>query len=136
VTDPVWHRRVAAVLDAALIVAASHGLDIEGAVKLCGPKGKNHYDLAGSTKNRQGSRLTLDFGLDSMVAGKHPDEIEGTWDGEDLLKLRTRLYTVDPDDVVRGRAPRKARQDGSDDRTGIIQFELRRSTEEVFEAAC
>jgi hypothetical protein len=78
----------------------------------------------------------LGFGSDSLPPGTDPDVTEGTWDGADLLRLRTRPYTLEPNGVAHGETDIGAGPVSSDLPTWAIQFGLRRSTEEAFDAAC
>ena len=110
--------------------------DTTGAAKVCGPRGKTHYSVRGRAGTRQGTRFGLSFGSDSPRPGKQPGQIEGTWDGEDSLKLRTQLYTVGSDGVARATVSISARQGSSDNSAEVVQVDLRRSNKNAFDAAC
>lgn len=101
---------------------------------MCGPKSSTRYHGRGDVADRQGTRFTFGLAPSGPVPGKHLSGIEGIWDGEDRLELTTRLYTQGPEGAI-GDASIAARPQASD-RTGVIWFEMRRSTEEAFDAAC
>ena len=107
--------------------------DIRVSAKICGPKGSVRYDGHGDVANREGTRFTFGLAPDGTPHGKHPNALKGAWDGKDRLQLTTRFYTQGPDGA-RAEASIAAAP-GSDD-PGVIQFEMRRVTEDDFDAAC
>jgi hypothetical protein len=108
---------------------------IEGAAKICGPRGRTRYRIAGATHNRSGTPLRLGFGGGDLPAGKHLNATEGAWDGEDRLDLSASLYTVAATGVAHGVASADAQTTASD-RTPKIRFELKRSSKHAFDSTC
>jgi hypothetical protein len=109
--------------------------NVEGRARICGPGGDVRYTIQGVTHDRQGARFTLGFGADRLVAGRHLNAIRGTWASDDRLTFRTSLYTMGTDGVGRGVASADA-QVAPGDRTPQVVFELRRTSRDVFDAAC
>jgi hypothetical protein len=115
-------------------------LDIRVAAKVCGPGGSVRYHGSGDVADREGTRFTFGLEPDSGAHGRHPGEFRGLWVGKDRLELASRLSTRSPDGASAA-ASITARPKGSES-TGaplpdrVIRFEMRRSTEENFDAAC
>ena len=108
--------------------------DLEVAAKVCGPRGHTRYHGAGDVANRKASRFTFGLAPEGGAPGRHPSEFEGAWNGEDRLEVSARLSTQGPH-AATGDAAIAARPDGAS-RAGVISFALRRTTNEVFDAAC
>jgi hypothetical protein len=108
--------------------------DLRAAATVCGSNGSARYRGSGDVANRDGTRFAFGLTPDGEALGRHPDHIEGIWDGQDRLDLITRLYTSGPDGA-RGEAS-VAAVPGTADDSGVIRFEMRRISEQAFDAAC
>jgi hypothetical protein len=108
---------------------------IEGAAKICGARGSARYRVNRVTLDRSGTPFTIGFGADDLPAGKHLNETEGAWDGEDGLDLRTSLYTVASNGVAHGVASTDA-QTTPGDRTPKVRFEVKRTSKAAFDSTC
>lgn len=109
--------------------------DIRVVAKACGPTGRAQYQGSGDVANRDGTRFRFGVSPDAPVRGRHPSNLEGTWDGKDRLELAGRLATHAADGSASVTASASARPSGSED-DGVVRFELRRTTEQAFDAAC
>ena len=112
----------------------AHTLDIKVRTKVCGPKDSALYHGSGDVANREGTRFTFGLEPDDGAQGQHPGNFEGIWNGEDRLEFTSRLNTRGPNGTTAA-ATATARPTSSD-RTEVIRFEMRRSTEDDFNAAC
>jgi hypothetical protein len=108
--------------------------DIRVVAKVCGATGSTRYHGHGDVADRAGTRFTFGLTPERTTLGKHPSSIEGVWDGEDRLDLTGRVYTQRPDGAT---AETSAAARPSDSNvTGVLRFELRRVTQEAFDASC
>ena len=73
------------------------GFNLSGRARLCGGKGTMDYGVGGRTRNFSGTRISFELVSASEPPGPRVGLIEGSWDGADLLQLRTRLYTIGSD---------------------------------------
>ncbi len=112
------------------------GFNLSGRGRICGHGGTMDYRVGGRTKNFSGTRISFGLVSDSEPPGPRLGAIEGSWDGAELLQLRTRLYTVGTDGLGRAKVSAHAKKGNVDDQGDTIVFELRRSTEDAFKATC
>jgi hypothetical protein len=117
-------------------VPSGEAPDLVGRARICGPTDASTYEVTGKALNFMGTRFTVGLRVDSVQAGKNPEALNGTWDGADLIRVRTGLHTVGSDGVAGGEASTDARTGDVDVKDGDIRFELRRSDKEAFGSAC
>lgn len=108
--------------------------DIRVAVKACGPNGSARYYGDGDVASREANRFTFGLNPEGAVPGKHPTDLHGVWHGGDRLELTSRIYEQGPLAAV-AEASIDARPVVLND-PGVIRFEMRRITEQGFNAVC
>jgi hypothetical protein len=111
--------------------------DIDGAAEVCGASHRAVYDIYGDPLNYRGTRFSLQARRETEGPGLYLRQLNGHWDGRDLLTVSTSLVRIDPDGAARSTT-------WTDEATGKImsddvpnaRFELRRAGEAEYDGAC
>lgn len=103
--------------------------DMDGTAKVCG-KQNTDYEVYGHALNYRGTRFSLKARPATEGAGTYLGQLEGTWDGTDLLKIHTPLIHKDANGVARATA-------GADHPPEPpAQISMRRANKAAFNAGC
>lgn len=103
--------------------------DMNGTAKVCG-KQNTDYEVYGHALNYRGTRFSLKTRPTAEGGGTFLGQLTGTWDGTDLLRIRTSLIYKDANGVAHSST-------GADyPSEPPAQISMRRADEATFNAGC
>lgn len=111
--------------------------NISGAARVCGADHNARYEVYGDTENYRGTRFSLNARRDETEGpGLYLGQLDGVWDGHDMLTVSSSLVRIYPDGSARSTTSTDTRTGVTTSDTPTVRVELRRANEADFNGAC